>query len=110
MQHRTDNEIENMERNTILTFLQKHKITANEEDLTPLSELKEKLKKFEEQDTSRYQDTLAVLKHKHMMMGVSCIYDKAAFFTIDEYEAINGTPMNIQSLIENAFICKLVRC
>ena len=36
---------------------------------------------------------------------VSCIYDEAEFLTNDEYEAINGTPVNIQSLIEKPLKC-----
>ena len=40
----TDKEIGNMDRDTIIMFLQKHKITCNEEDLTYLSEFQEKCK------------------------------------------------------------------
>ena len=40
----TDKEIVNMDRDTIITFLQKHKITCNEEDLTYLTEFQEKFK------------------------------------------------------------------
>ena len=38
------------------------------------------------------------------MMMVTCIYDEAAFLTNDEFEAINGTPVNIQPLIEKPLI------
>ena len=37
-------------------------------------------------------------------MMVSCIYDEAAFITNDEYEAIKGTPVNIQPPIEKMII------
>ena len=37
-------------------------------------------------------------------MMVSCIYDEAAFITNDKYEAINGTPVNIQPPIEKMII------
>lgn len=43
----TDDEIENMDRHTILMFLQKHKVIWSEEELTTLSKLQEKLKNLE---------------------------------------------------------------
>ena len=42
-----DDEIENMDRHTILIFLQRHKVTSTEEDLITLSKLREKLKNLE---------------------------------------------------------------
>ena len=40
---------------------------------------------------------------------VSSVYNDSAFFTNDECEAINGTPVNIQPLIEKPFCYKLAR-
>ena len=107
----TGDEVETMARHIILMFLQKHKVTCSEEDLTTLSELQELLKNLER---ARYlmfwHDGLTVSKHSHIMMMFSCIYDEAAFLTNDEYEAINGTPVSIQLLIEKPFIYMLARC
>ena len=47
MRLHTDDEIENMDRHTILMYLQKHKVTCSEEELTNLSKLQEKLKNLE---------------------------------------------------------------
>ena len=92
----TDNEIENMDRHTMLMFLQKRKVTCNEQDLTTLSKLQEKLKNHER---TRYlmfwRDGSTVSKHSHVMMIVSCICDKATFLTNDEHEAVNDSPANI---------------
>ena len=49
-------------------------------------------------------DGSTISKHSHTMMVISCIYDEGAFSTNNEYEAINGAPVNIQSLIEKPFI------
>ena len=49
-------------------------------------------------------------QHCPIMIIVFCIYAEPVFFTNDEYEAINGTPENIEPLIEKSFIYKLVRC
>ena len=101
----TDDEIGTMDRHTMLMFLQKHKVACSEKDLTTSSELLGKLKNLER---TRYlmfwHDGLTLSKHSHIMMMVTCIYDEAAFLTNDEFEAINGTPVNIQPLIEKPLI------
>ena len=106
MRLHTDDEIENMDRHTILMFLQKHKVIWSEEELTTLSKLQEKLKNLErEEDTCSAMTDQQYQEHIMMiMMMVSCIYDEAAFITNDEYEAINGTPVNIQPPIEKMII------
>ena len=43
------------------------------------------------------------------MMMISSI-DEAEFFTNDEYQAINGTLVKTQALIEKSFTYKVARC
>ena len=101
MRLHTDDEIENMDRHTILMYLQKHKVTCSEEELTNLSKLQEKLKNLERRRYLMFwHDGSTISRHSHIMMMVSCINDEAAFITNDEYKAINGTPVNIQPHIE----------
>lgn len=105
MRLHTDDEIENMDRHTILMFLQKHKVTCSEEELTTLSKLQEKLKNLERRRYLMFwHDGSTISRNSHIMMMVSCINDEAAFITNDEYEAINGTPVNIQPHIEKMII------
>ena len=95
-----------IETHTVGFFFQGHKITCKEEDLAPLI-----FEKFKELIyLIFYYDGSTVLSYSHILIMVSSVYNDSAFFTNDECEAINGTPVNIQPFIEKAFCYKLARC
>ena len=101
----TDDEIGNMDRHTMLMFLQKHKSRLQWKRFNNIKWASGKIEKsWENKIPHVLADGLTLSKHSHIMMMVTCIYDEAAFLTNDEFEAINGTPVNIQPLIEKPLI------
>ena len=102
MQLYTDNEINNIDRHTLMQLLQKRKYLSQEAGKEhTITHLKEKLKKYERTRCIMvWHDGSTISKHSHIMMMVSCMYDDVAFLTDDEFEAQNGYRVNIQLLIE----------
>ena len=57
-----------------------------------------------------WHDGSSVANHSHLMMMVSCIYDTCSFLTDEEYQKTFGRNVNIQSIVEKAFMYILARC
>ena len=61
------------------------------DNATPTADLIDKLKSFERKiHLSLWHDGSTVSNHSHILMMVSCIYDKAIYFTDTEYKEEHG--------------------
>ena len=57
-----------------------------------------------------WHDGSSLANHGHLMIMVSLLYDPAMYYTDEEYEAISGKRINLQSIIERPNLYILARC
>ena len=57
-----------------------------------------------------WHDGSCIANHSHLLMAVNILYDKAIFYTDEEFEASNGNKIDIQSEIESPFLYIVARC
>ena len=107
----SDKDFEEMERCDIVKELDR--IDELKPELLSLETtcLKHLLKKF---NRTRYlqfwHDGSCIANHSHLLLAVNVVYDKAIFYTDDEFKAINGRKIDIQSEIETPFVYLVARC
>ena len=92
MRLQSDNYYDNMSKEMIKEKLESIEEYDEEEDGSKsLSDLIEKIKKYERtRHLAFWHDGSTVSNHSHILMTVSCMYDKAVYLSDAEYQNIHG--------------------
>lgn len=109
MRLRTDNDFDKMTPVELLAELQK--IKENVDVNSSKQHLLEEIKKLERtRHFMFWHDGSTLSNHSHIMMTVSVIFNKAVFYSDQEYFEKTKEKLNIQSIIEKPELYILARC
>ena len=76
-----------------------------------LDEMKMRLKKMERtRHITMWHDASTLANHGHVVFTVNMLYDKAAFYTNEEYKANTGRNISVQTEIEKPIVYIVARC
>ena len=76
-----------------------------------LDEMKMRLKKMERtRHITMWHDASTLANHGHVVFTVNMLYDKASFYTNEEYKANTVRNINVQTEIEKPIVYIVARC
>ena len=106
-----DLEFENMSRHEITERTRKINEYNDDNKLTELNVLINKLKTYERtRDLMMWHDGSSIRAHSHFLMMISSFYDQASHLTDTEFKERPGGDINAQFMVEKAEICILAHC
>ena len=106
-----DNQMENMSREDTISELERINEFCEKDYSLTTEDLKKKFKTFNrKRHFIFWHDGSTISNHSHILMMVTCLYDKALFLSNSEYKVINSRDVDVQAAVERPYLYILARC